>query len=105
MNLADTIRSSTIGHGNLLVVLDQEVTGETDVFRAFMDWIEHNPDGLVALPSIVTTKLDVLFEHFFIVYNTGFMFVTWTISLKSSTNWWSTYTTMDVGRTKFSTVF
>ena len=44
MNLSETIRSSTSVHNNLLVALDAEVDG-TDVYGAFMDWIDQNQDG------------------------------------------------------------
>ena len=45
MNLSETIRSSTSVHNNLLVALDPEVADGTDVYGAFMDWIDQNQDG------------------------------------------------------------
>lgn len=59
MNLSETIRSSTSVHNNLLVALDPELADGTDVYGAFMDWIDKNQDGYeyCVTKTVFDTKL------------------------------------------------
>ena len=86
MNLAETIRSSTSVHDNLLVALDPEIVKENDFYETFLNWIEHNQDGLVALHFIKYSR-----KLLTIIHVLGFMCAILTTSYKLLTSLWNTW--------------